>query len=81
MRSKLTLLEALKDLGSAGVQSGKAAYTGAKELAKANPKTASAVGGAGAGALLLALLGGKTAAEKDAEEQAKRLKLSQMYEM
>lgn len=78
---KKSLLEALKDLGSAGLTSGKAAYSGAKDLAVANPKTASALGGAGAGALIAAILGSKSAAQKDAEDQAKRLKLSQMYEM
>lgn len=78
---KKSLFEALKDLGSAGMETGKQAYGSAKGLAMSNPKTASALGGAGAGALLMAILGGKSKAEKDAEDQAKRLKLSQMYEM
>lgn len=76
-----SLLQALKDLGTANIGSAKSAYGSAKRLAMANPKTASALGGAGAGALLTALLAGKSQAEKDAEDQAKRLKLSQMYEM
>jgi hypothetical protein len=71
-------LESLKALGGSGLELGKSGYQAGKTFSKANPKTASAIGGS-AGTLLLMKLLGKKGPEDDAEEQMRRLKMSQMY--
>jgi hypothetical protein len=78
-------LESLKALGGSGLefgksgyQAGKSGYQAGKTFSKANPKTASAIGGS-AGTLLLMKLLGKKGPEEDADEQMRKLKMSQMY--
>lgn len=67
---KLTaLMQALKMTGKAGYDIGKAGLNKGMELSKANPRAASAVGGAAGGAALAKILGGSSEPEEDAYEQ------------
>jgi len=68
------LMQALKMTGKAGYDIGKGGLKKGMELSKANPRAASAVGGAAGGAALAKILGGASEPEEDAFEQEEALK-------
>lgn len=84
--SKLdALLDALRMTGKAGMDIGESGFDMArqgvkagKEFAIRNPKVASAAGGVLAGGALAKILG-RRGVEDDAEEQARKLAMLQMY--
>lgn len=73
----LALITKIKGAGKATADAGKHAYGMGKRAAIANPRSASAVGGAGGMLALQHIF--KKRPEQDAEAQEQRLRMSQMY--